>query len=120
MWESLSASARILSVGLRAKAVSIPVFKSSKLEMRAWPVNPLRSRESINPTCEHRQFRLLSTTHLQQCATARLTGSTQKAHAIPDAQPARMFRSRFCRERSEDDRLRSPDRRSTLPMFSAD
>src|SRR5438034_11731447 len=40
MWESRSASARISSAGPRANAVSTPVFKPSKLEMRAWPVNP--------------------------------------------------------------------------------
>jgi hypothetical protein len=35
MWESRSASARIGSVELRACAVTVPVFKAIKLEMRA-------------------------------------------------------------------------------------
>src|SRR5207237_3617439 len=40
MWESRSASARIWSLGLRANAVTVSVFKAIKLETRAKPVKP--------------------------------------------------------------------------------
>jgi hypothetical protein len=54
MWESRSASARIWSLGLRANAVTVSVFKAIKLETRAKPVKP--PREDTKLASRHKPF----------------------------------------------------------------
>ena len=74
----------------------------------------------INPRFEHQQFHRLSTTRRPRPAATHLTGSNQKAHAIPDDRSARIFRVPVCRGCNAVDRRRSLGQPSTLPEPAAD
>src|ERR1700687_5218684 len=86
--------------------------------MRIWTVKPVGAKKVI-PKLGLAPFRRPSTSRLFQRGVIHSIGSSQIMRAIPAGQWARNFRPRVFREDNASDRLRSLDRQSTSPPFSA-